>query len=186
MDREGNSALGVLCALAVLAAACDEERSYPSFELTSLAFGNGETIPARHTCDGDDISPPLTVAGADEETVSYALVVEDPVADGGRYTHWLLWGWPAGEAFLGEAQPVGENPRPGIAQGTGSGAVVGYAGPCPPEEPDDIDHRYVFKVYALDFVPGLPAGAGRAALEDAIDGHILGVGQLTGLYVREH
>ena len=165
--------------------ACDEEEGYPEIELTSLAFGDEETIPIRHTCDGDDISPPLTVNGADEQTLSYALIVEDPGADGGSYTHWLLWGWRAGEEFIGEEQPVGENPQPGYAQGTNSGGVVGYSGPCPPEEPDDLDHRYVFKVYALDFVPGLAAGSGRAGLMSAIDGHIVGVGRLTGYYERE-
>jgi Raf kinase inhibitor-like YbhB/YbcL family protein len=178
-------ALGALLALAALLLACEEDEDYPAIELRSLAFGDGETIPERHTCDGADISPPLSVAGADAATRSYALVLEDPVADGGRYTHWLLWGWAADERFLAEGQPIGDHPRPGLTQGTNSADVVGYAGPCPPEEPDDIDHRYIFKVYALDYVPELAPGAGRSSFEGIVDGHILGVGQLTGVYERE-
>jgi Raf kinase inhibitor-like YbhB/YbcL family protein len=141
--------------------------------LTSTAFEDGGTIPVRHTCDGDDVSPPLAWTGLPDGTRSLALLVDDPDAPGGTFTHWLAWDIdPAGELAEGAAPP-GEG-----ANGFGS---RGYRGPCPPK---GGPHRYVFRLYALDAPLAVDAGADKASFQDAVAGHLLGVGELTGTYGR--
>ncbi|HEY8550809.1 MAG TPA: YbhB/YbcL family Raf kinase inhibitor-like protein [Vicinamibacterales bacterium] len=149
------------------------------FRLTSPAFADGAGIPARHTCDGENRSPLLTWSDVPEGTASFALIMDDPDAPGGVFTHWVLYDIPADGTELGES--LGES-SPGVA-GMNSFRQAGYGGPCPPKH--DPPHRYRFALHALD-VPslGLPRHASRRDVEAAMAGHVLGVARLTGTYQR--
>jgi Raf kinase inhibitor-like YbhB/YbcL family protein len=145
------------------------------FRLTSSAFAHGEAIPARHSCDGENVSPPLSWSGLPDGTRSLALIVDDPDAPVGIFTHWLAWGIDpeAGGLAEGEAAPV---------EGRNDFGVIGYAGPCPP--PGHGPHRYFFRLYALDSEVRLRAGANRKELERALEGRVLGLAELVGIYER--
>jgi hypothetical protein len=145
------------------------------FELTSGAFAQGQPIPRRHTCEGEDVSPPLAWSGVPEGTVSLALVVDDPDAPSGTFTHCLAWGIdPALDGLReGEAAPV---------EGRNDFGSAGWRGPCPP--PGHGPHRYFFKLHALDGELDIPAGAGKADVERAIEGRALAVAELMGTYER--
>jgi Raf kinase inhibitor-like YbhB/YbcL family protein len=144
--------------------------------LTSAAFGNGEEIPRRHTCDGDDVSPPLAWSGQPAETESLALVLDDPDAPGGTFTHWLAWGIDPAARGLGEGQAA-------PAEGRNDFGSAGYGGPCPP--PGHGQHRYVFHLHALDTTLELDAGADKGDVERALTDHVLATAELTGTYERE-
>jgi Raf kinase inhibitor-like YbhB/YbcL family protein len=143
--------------------------------LTSTAFEDGEAIPRRHTCEGDDLSPPLAWSGQPPETQSLALVVDDRDAPGGTFTHWLAWGFDAAMSELseGEAAPT---------EGRNDFGASGYQGPCPP--PGDGPHRYIFRLHALDTEPGVGPGADKGQLEQALTGHVLATAELRGTYER--
>lgn len=143
--------------------------------LTSSAFDDGGSIPGRHSCDGEDLSPPLTWSEPPQGTVSLVLLVDDPDAPGGTFTHWLAWGLPAGEGGLaeGEGAPV---------EGENGFGTRGYRGPCPPR--GHGPHRYFFRLYAVDSELALEAGAGRHELERAIGTGALAVAELVGTYER--
>ncbi len=145
-----------------------------SFTIKSGAFEPGGLIPARHTCDGENMSPPLLISGTPAGTASLALVMDDPDAPAGTWVHWVLYDMPPGLSAIGE----GETP-PGTL-GVGTSGASGYRGPCPP----DREHRYFFRLYALDAPTGLSAGATKADLERAIEGHVLDVAELMGRYDR--
>jgi Raf kinase inhibitor-like YbhB/YbcL family protein len=145
------------------------------FALESSAFQNAQAVPSRHTCEGEDASPPLRWTNIPEGTRSLALVVDDPDAPGGVFTHWIAWGLDPASGGLreGEAAPsVGQNDF----------GTTGYRGPCPP--PGHGPHRYVFRLYALDADLELGGGASKAELEQVIEGHVLTVAQLVGTYER--
>jgi Raf kinase inhibitor-like YbhB/YbcL family protein len=144
------------------------------FELTSTAFENGQPIPRRYTCEGEDLSPPLMWSGAPEDAHSLALACDDPDAPGGTFTHWL--GWRIDPAMGGVAE--GESAP---SEGENDFGSTGYRGPCPP--PGDGAHRYFFRLYALAEEPDLPPGAGKADFERAIAG-ALGAAELIGTYER--
>ena len=149
--------------------------------LASAAFVEGSRIPARFTCQGSDISPALSWSGAPRETHSLAVIVEDPDAPGGVFTHWLIFNLPASVASLPEgASPRGRRPA-GSVEGRNDFGEVGYSGPCPPP---GRTHRYYFKVYALSGVLELKSGAGRAQFLDAIKPVILAESQVMGTYQR--
>ncbi len=143
------------------------------FELSSTAFTQGATIPARHTCTGEDISPPLSWTAPPEGTASFALVVDDPDAPRRTWQHWLVWNIPPTTRQLGEALGTDQH-----VQGTNDFKKHGYGGPCPP--PGHGAHRYFFRLYALDVMLGLPAGASRAELDAAMKGHVLASAELMG------
>jgi Raf kinase inhibitor-like YbhB/YbcL family protein len=145
------------------------------FELHTDAFSDGGDIPARHTCDGENGSPALRWSPPPGGTRSLALIVDDPDAPGRTFTHWVAWGLDpaAGGLDEGERAP---------AEGRNDFGDVGWGGPCPP--PGHGRHRYVFRLHALDTELTLDPGAGRDLLEQAIDGHVLGVAALTGGYTR--
>lgn len=149
--------------------------------VTSDAFQQGGTIPAKHTCKGDDVSPPLTWTGAPEGTKSYALVVDDPDAPDAVFTHWLLYDIPADTAELPAGVRAQEKLSNGALQGRNDFGKTGYGGPCPPP---GHPHHYRFTLYALDRAPGLAPGAGKAQLLRAMEGHILAQYELTGLFQR--
>ena len=177
-------------ACGVAAAACAGEDALPSFDVTSLSFGDGETIPGRHTCDGADTSPPLRFEGSPEETVSYAVVMLRADEGETAVAQWLVWGIGAVTAGIGEGVPLGEAPIAGIAQGTNDLDVVGYSGPCGEEveegeDPDTATHRYVFQAYALSGTPAVDPAATAGQLLTAIDGLVVAKGAIEGYYGAE-
>jgi Raf kinase inhibitor-like YbhB/YbcL family protein len=150
------------------------------FGLTSRAFSGGETIPVRHTCDGEDISPPLDWDDPPDRTQSLALIVDDPDAPGGTWVHWVLYNLPPDTNDLSEGVPPEAALPDGGQQGHNSSQQLGYRGPCPPSG----THRYVFTLYALDTQLEIPSGASKSQLLRAMEGHILAQAELMGRYTR--
>jgi Raf kinase inhibitor-like YbhB/YbcL family protein len=149
--------------------------------VSSSAFVPMGAIPVRYTCDGDNLSPPLSWFGAPKGAVSYALVMDDPDAPGGTFVHWVVYDLPAGTESLQEGVPAVDRLPGGGAQGKNSAGRTGYTGPCPPRGPA---HHYRFTVYALDKALGLPPGASQSDVADAMAGHVVAWGQLVGTYQR--
>ena len=145
------------------------------FALESSAFENAQAIPSRHSCEGEDVSPPLRWSNVPEGARSLALVVDDSDAPGGVFTHWIAWGLDPAAEGLGEGERAPH-------EGRNDFGTTGYRGPCPP--PGHGSHRYVFRLYALDAEPELAAGAAKAELEQAIGGHVLTTAELVGSYER--
>jgi len=140
----------------------------------SSTFGEGDTVPKQFTCDGDDTPPPLTVSDPPEGTRSFALIMDDPDAPSGTFTHWLAYDIPAGKRDLDMAASKTLH---------NSFNRPGYGGPCPP--PGHGPHRYFFTVYAVD-APALSLrGESRKDLEDALRTHTLGTAKLMGRYERK-
>jgi hypothetical protein len=158
-----------------------EEGDGMTIRVSSDAFGNGETIPARHTCDGPDLSPALSWEGVPEGTETLALIVDDPDAPVGVFTHWVLFDLPGDAKGLPEGVPREERLGNGGIQGRNDFGKIGYNGPCPPP---GRPHTYRFRLYALDTRLGLSPGATKADLLRAMEGHVLGKGELTGKYGR--
>jgi len=149
-------------------------------KITSTAFNEGEMIPRKYTCDGQDVSPPLTWSGIPEGTKSLALISDDPDAPMGTWVHWVYYDIPADRTKLPEDVSPDKKPAPGGTQGMTDFGRIGYGGPCPPGG----THRYYFKLYALDAILGLEADATKGALLNAMEGHILGEAQLMVKYRR--
>jgi Raf kinase inhibitor-like YbhB/YbcL family protein len=145
------------------------------FGLRSEAFAHGERIPRRHTCDGEDVSPALPWSDPPAGTRALPLVVDDPDAPVGTFTHWLAWGIDALARGLGEgeAAPLG---------GRNDFGTRGWSGPCPP--PGHGAHRYFFRLHALDAEIEVRFGGGRRELERALAGHVLATAELMGTYER--
>lgn len=154
--------------------------------LTSTVFFQGGSIPQRYTCEGQDISPPLTWIGVPAGTRSLVLIVDDPDAPDPSapkmtWVHWLLYNMPPGTDGLPEGIPAKGLP-PGTRQGLNDWQRTGYGGPCPPIG----RHRYFHKLYALDTVLPDLGSPTKAVLEKAMRGHIIGQAELMGLYQRSH
>jgi Raf kinase inhibitor-like YbhB/YbcL family protein len=146
------------------------------FRITTPSFADGADIPLRHTCDGDDRSPRLAWSDPPAGTQSFALIVDDPDAPGGTFTHWVLYNIPA------EAREIGQGGSAGTAGTNGFGRTR-YSGPCPP--PGDSPHRYRFTLYALD-QRSLQARKGtREEIEAQMGGHVLASAQVAGRYRRQ-
>jgi Raf kinase inhibitor-like YbhB/YbcL family protein len=152
--------------------------------LTSTAFAEGGGIPAKHTCDGADVSPPLAWSGAPSGAATFALIVDDPDAPGGTWVHWVLFNLPGSASALPEDVPKTDQLHQlGAAeQGRNDFRRVGYGGPCPPP---GGPHHYVFRLYALNQARPLGAGASKQDVERAIRGHVLAEARLTGTYARQ-
>lgn len=153
-----------------------------SVEITSSAFEDGGFIPARYTCEGEDLSPPLKWANVPGDSKSLAIICDDPDAPAGTWVHWVTYDMSPTLSELPEGIPPSEITPDGAKQGVNDFRRTGYGGPCPPP---GGPHRYFFKLYALDIEPGLPAGASKADLLRVMEGHVLGEGQLMGLYQRK-
>jgi Raf kinase inhibitor-like YbhB/YbcL family protein len=173
----------MLAVVLSLAFAIAGARGTMAFELTSAAFSQNQTIPAKYTCDGADISPPLAWKDPPQGTKSFALVCEDPDAPLGTWVHWILWDAPATAQGLPESLPKTPTLDDGARQGPNDFKRVGYGGPCPP--PGHGPHRYIFKLHAIDSVLGVAPGSNKAALEKALTGHTLGRADLIGHYERK-
>jgi len=178
----------VLPTVLIAAAACsgaegETAREADAFDitLTSPAFQQGEAIPVKYTCDGEDISPPLQWVNLPAGAANLALVMDDPDAPNRTWVHWVMFDLPSGTAGLPEgASPAAGQPGGGI-QGANSWNRNSYGGPCPPSG----THRYFFTLYALDTPLGLSADADKEEVLSAMEGHILGQGQLMGTYKRQ-
>jgi len=150
-------------------------------KITSPTFEDGGLIPAKYTCDGADISPPLQWDAVPEETKSIALICDDPDAPMGTWVHWVLFNLPPETREMAENIPADETLPTGAKQGTSDFGRIGYGGPCPPSG----THRYFFKIYALDTEIDLAAGANKPDVLKAMERHILGQGQVIGKYKRQ-
>lgn len=154
------------------------------FAAMSDAFADGGSIPEEHTCDGADTSPPLHVEGAPAEATTLAILMYDPdapvpQAPTRNITHWILWNAPLANGSV--AFEPGETPA-GSVEGASEGGDPGYMGPCPPQL--SPPHRYVFTFFAIEGALELDEGADRATFEQALDGRVVNVTTLTGLYAR--
>ena len=145
------------------------------FSLTSTAFAVGGTIPRRHTCDGEDRSPPLSWSAPPAGTRSLALILDDPDAPGGRFIHWLAWGITPDTGGLGEGEAA-------PTAGRNDFGTVGYRGPCPPR--GHGRHRYRFRLHAMAGDLRLAPGAGVQELEQALTAKVLAVAELVGTHER--
>lgn len=152
----------------------------PEIKLTSTAFKEGQPIPRTYTCDGVNVSPPLEWSGVPKTAKTLAIICDDPDASPDTWVHWVLYNLPANNIGLVESMPATEELLAGGFQGANDFKKIGYGGPCPPSG----THRYYFKIYALDGVLPLAAGATKAELLKAMEGHILLQGQLMGTYRR--
>jgi Raf kinase inhibitor-like YbhB/YbcL family protein len=154
-----------------------------TIRIRSSAFADGQPIPSKHTCDGEDVSPPLSWENAPGETESFALICDDPDAPSGTLVHWVLYDVPGTTTDIPEALPPKEIVLNGAKQGRNHFENIGYGGPCPP--PGAGAHRYFFKLYALDEELGLKPGATKDDVQNAMKGHILSEGELIGTYKRK-
>lgn len=146
-------------------------------ELASPAFRHGGPIPAKYTCDGENVSPPLEWRDPPEEARALALVLDDPDAPAKVWVHWVLYNLPPGSGLLPEGTRGLEATT---RQGRNDFGDVGYGGPCPPRG----THRYRFKLYALDTRLELPEGCSKDHLIETMKGHVLAEAELTGTYAH--
>lgn len=170
----------ILLSAASLLAACQspalDTSNAARFKLSSPAFADNGLIPQKFTCQGDNLSPELNWSDAPANTKSFALILEDPDAPGGTFTHWILFDIPADQKQLAEAaSPIGTAGHNSLSQS-------GYMGPCPPSG----IHRYYFHLYALD-VPSLNlrAGASRGEVDTAMKNHVIGTADVMGRYQKQ-
>ncbi len=189
-------ALALALPVAVVLAACGGDDSEPSptdDEISApagaLAFTGGDVVTGEpidpvHTCDGDNISPALDWAGVPEGVAELALIMDDPDAPGGTFTHWVAYAIPPDYEGLGTGIPPGPALSGDLTlrQGPTDGSdTPGYVGPCPPA---GETHGYVFTLYALDEETGLEPGASVDDLRAAIEGHVIAEASLTAPYRR--
>jgi Raf kinase inhibitor-like YbhB/YbcL family protein len=153
-----------------------EAADMSAIKLSSPAFGQSELIPAKYTCDGANVNPPLVIENIPAEAKSLALIVEDPDAPAGTWVHWVVWNInPATHEIKEHSLPAGAQ------EGMNDFRRYGYGGPCPPSG----THRYFFKLYALSTTLSLSANSAKTALESAIKGCVLLQTELIGLYKRK-
>lgn len=153
----------------------------PALDVKSSAFGNAKSMSDKYTCDDVDISPPLEWENAPAGTKSFAVICETPDAPTGSWVQWLIYDIPAGMTNLPQAVAKTGQLDFGARQGKNDFDEVGYSGPCLPAG----EHRFFFRVYALDGPTNLKAGATKEELVEAMKGHILGEGVLMSVYARE-
>jgi Raf kinase inhibitor-like YbhB/YbcL family protein len=162
--------------------AAAEHGETAAMELSSPAFADGQSIPAKYTCDEKDLSPPLKWSGVPAGAKSLVLIADDPDAPVGTWTHWVLYDLPGNTTELTEDLPKSQFLPNGAKQGLNDFKRLGYGGPCPPA---GKAHRYFFKLYALDAPVGLKPGATKKEVERAIgDKHVVAQTQLIGTYKR--
>lgn len=150
-------------------------------KLTSSAFANEGTIPVVYTCEGENISPPLSWSGVPEAAKALALVVDDPDANG-TFTHWVVYNLPVTPPGLDEGASLSDRLSEGLREGLNDFGEQGYGGPCPPR--GDGAHRYFFRLYALDQELNFTGRVTRDQLMDATEGKTLEEAVLMGTYAR--
>ena len=151
-----------------------------SITVKSSTFASGQPIPAKYTADGQDISPPLSWSDVPAGTEQFALIVDDPDAPRGTWIHWVVYGIPGDATSLPEGAGAKGKPAAGLLEGRNSWGKPGWGGPSPPSG----THRHYFRVYALGAEVKLKEGLTEAELTKAIEGHVLGMGELMGTYRR--
>ena len=152
----------------------------PDFSLNSPSFQPNGEIPARFSCGGADLSPAVIWTEPPAGAASFALIMDDPDAPGGVFTHWLIYDLPANLRQLPEGVRASAGP-PGTRQGRNGFGREGYNGPCPPPGPT---HRYFFRLYALDKMLNLPPGTSKDKLLRAMKGHVLAQAEVVGRFAR--
>ena len=165
--------IGVMLSFSIIAVAQTDKRKEAKMELTSKEFRHNQSIPAKFTCQGDDINPALIIGGIPKEAESLALIVDDPDAPMGTWVHWVVYDIPV-------ISQIEEDSIPGT-QGINDFGRKDYGGPCPPSG----THRYFFKIYALGKKLNLREGVSKKELEKAMQGHILDKAELIGLYKKQ-
>lgn len=153
-----------------------------TMQLTSTAFTNNQPIPPQYTCAGKNISPPLKWTGAPAGTKSFVLICNDPDAPVGDWIHWVVYDLPGTTTELPEDVAKTQYIVGNAKQGLNDFKHLGYGGPCPP---GGKPHHYIFRLYALDAILDLKPGAKKQDLEIAMARHILGQGELVGIYQRK-
>lgn len=149
-------------------------------QIASAAFTEGSMIPAKYTCDGQDISPPLEWKNAPAGTKSFTLIGDDPDASVETWVHWVAYNIPSNVTKLDENVKPEKEFKNGMRQGSNDWPKIGYGGPCPPSG----THRYYFKLYALDTVLNIKPGATKTQVLQSMKGHVLAEVQLMGKYKR--
>ena len=154
-----------------------------ALSVTSPVFDNGAIIPARYTCDGENLSPPISISGVSEGAHSLVLIVEDPdvpaaIRPDGMFDHWVLFNIPAMTTTISEGASAG-------ISGTNGAGESRYTGPCPPKEYEPNEHRYFFRLYALDVELSLTEGASKSDVQSAMAGHVLQEALLIGRYQKK-
>lgn len=149
-------------------------------KIFSAAFDDAETIPAKYTCDGENVSPAIQWSDVPAGARSVALICDDPDAPKKDFTHWVLYNVLPEMRTLPEHLPPRNELPDGGRQGTNDFGKVGYGGPCPPSG----THRYRFTLYALDTKLGVPPASPRKDVDKAMQGHVIETAQLTGIYAR--
>ncbi len=169
--------MSLLLFTALIAGCSQKTEKYPELSV-NLPF---DTFPKKYTCDGEDVSPPIEISGVGQKAKSLAIIMDDPDAPMGIFTHWVIWNIPANTSRLPEGIPPLEKVKElNAVQGKNDFGKIGYAGPCPPSGV----HRYRVKVYALDTFLDLEPGSTKKDLEEAMKGHILQFGEATATYGR--
>lgn len=144
-------------------------------KISTRTFSGTRPIPARFTADGKNVNPPLSISGVPSSARSLALIVDDPDAPSGTWTHWLLWNISPKTASIGE-----DSVPDGAVAGANDFGQTKYLGPSPPSG----THRYYFRLFALDHALNLPAGSSRIAVQDALRDHVLAKCEMVGRYAR--
>ena len=172
----------VFCEIGLQAGFSEVEGYAVELDIRSSAFEEGELIPEKYTCDGEDVSPPLSWTQPPNEAKSMVLICDDPDAPMGTWVHWVLFGLSPETLELPEGVTSDKEVLGGAKHGLNDFRKYGYGGPCPPGG----THRYFFKLYAVDTQIDLNAGATKKEVLNAIKGHILEEGQLMGRYSRQN
>jgi Raf kinase inhibitor-like YbhB/YbcL family protein len=159
-----------------------KEDTIMALELTSSAISANQPIPKMYTCEGEGISPPLAWSGVLQNTAVFALIVDDPDAPRGVFTHWVLFNLSSDISQLEVSIPRTDRLENGASQGRNDFGDIGYGAPCPPK--GDAPHHYRFTLYALDAPLLLDPGATKQQTLDAIQGHVLDQAHLVGTYAR--
>lgn len=161
-----------------------EEEKQVEWRIVSSAFEQEGQIPARYTCDGDNISPQLEWTEPLANTAELALICDDPDAPGGTFVHWVIYGIAPDIRELPENLPPQQqlDEQVSALQGQNDTGKAGYTGPCPPPGPA---HRYYFRLYALSEKLELKPGATKAGLLEAMEGKILAEAEMMGRFTRQ-
>jgi Raf kinase inhibitor-like YbhB/YbcL family protein len=165
----------IFCLLIFIFTAAISKSQTTAFKLISSAFDEGKTIPDKFTCDGTNVSPPLSWSGSPEKTKSFAIIMDDPDAPMGTWVHWVIYNIPSTVTSLEEKKSASEIKA---IDGLNSWDQTGYNGPCPPGGA----HHYIFKLYALDKVLAQKEGLTKDELLAAMKNHILSETTLTGMF----
>ena len=168
-----------LIALLILLNLSTNNQQPTTIKLKSSAFKEGEMIPKKFACQGEDVSPQLSWDKLPTDTKSIAVTCDDPDAPGGGFVHWVIFNIPANAISLPENIAKQKTLPDGSRQGINDFGRIGYGGPCPPAL-----HRYYFRVYVLDIVLDLQPGIEKPALLKAIEGHIIAQGEIIGKYKK--